>query len=409
MSTGGNGGSAEGPFGAGPAVFGIGNPLIDVVIQATDNDLGALELDKGIMHLVTEERQREILDYFSEAPRTYRPGGAAPNTLIALAGLGIPSVVCGKIGDDEFGQTYNEQVAAYGITSRLMQGSGATGSSIILVTPDGERTMNTHLGMCQEFGTDDLDEELLRRSRFLYFTGYMWDTEVQKAAIRRALTVAHDAGVTVAFDLADPFAVERYREDFLQLLEDDVDIVFANRTEARILYGTPAATEAAGDPAGADRPDDDRPGADRPAAEGPDSPEDSRRLAEELGRHVRIAALKVGKDGSLVAERAAASSSDPAGAARHDAEGGAGADSRGDGAPPKVTAVPGRPIRAVDSTGAGDMFAAGFLAALAQGRDAVHASRAAGWLAEEIIQLVGAQFTVDHITRLRGELATTTE
>ncbi|MFO8043673.1 MAG: adenosine kinase, partial [Alkalispirochaeta sp.] len=215
---------------ANPAVFGIGNPLIDVVIQASDEDLTALELDKGIMHLVTEDRQQEILDYFAEAPRTYRPGGAAPNTLIALAGLGIPSVVCGKIGDDEFGQTYNEQVSAYGITSRLMQGSGATGSSIILVTPDGERTMNTHLGMCQEFGITDLDEELLKRSRFLYFTGYMWDTEVQKAAIRRALAVAHEAGVTVAFDLADPFAVERYREDFLKLLENDVDIVFANRT-----------------------------------------------------------------------------------------------------------------------------------------------------------------------------------
>jgi sugar/nucleoside kinase (ribokinase family) len=344
-------------------VFGIGNPLIDVVIQATDEDLGELELDKGIMHLVTEERQQEILQYFVKSPRTYRPGGAAPNTLIALAGLGIPSVVCGKIGDDEFGQTYNEQVAAYGITSRLMQGSGATGSSIILVTPDGERTMNTHLGMCQEFGTGDLDEELLRRSRFLYFTGDMWDTEVQKAAIRRALQVAHDAGVTVAFDLADPFAVERYREDFLQLLEDDVDIVFANRTEARILYGTS------------------------------DDTDDSRGLAEELGRHVQIAALKVGKDGSLVAERPAASSGDR---------------SQGAGAPPKVTAVPGRPIQAVDSTGAGDMFAAGFLAALAQGRDAVHASRAAGWLAEEIIQLVGAQFTVEHITRLRGKLAAAT-
>lgn len=343
-----------GPGGVRPAVFGIGNPLIDVVFQAQNEDLGALGLDKGIMHLVTEERQREILEHFAGTSPTFRPGGAAPNTLIALAGLGIPAVVCGKIGDDEFGQTYNEQVAAYGITSRLMQGSGATGSSIILVTPDGERTMNTHLGMCQEFGVADLDEDLLRRSRFLYFTGYMWDTEVQKSAIRRALSVAHEAGVTVAFDLADPFAVERYREDFLKLLEENVDIVFANRTEAQILYGA----------------------------------EDARHLAEELGHHVQIAALKVGKDGSLVAERSG------------------GERLGGSPAAVKVTAVPGRPIQAVDSTGAGDMFAAGFLAALAQERDAVHASRAAGWLAEEIIQHVGAQFSVDHISRLRTELST---
>jgi len=349
---------STGTNGVRPAVFGIGNPLIDVVFQAQNEDLSALGLDKGIMHLVTEERQREILEHFAGTSPTFRPGGAAPNTLIALAGLGIPAVVCGKIGDDEFGQTYNEQVAAYGITSRLMQGSGATGSSIILVTPDGERTMNTHLGMCQEFGVADLDEELLQRSRFLYFTGYMWDTEVQKSAIRRALSVAHKAGVTVAFDLADPFAVERYREDFLKLLEEDVDIVFANRTEAQILYGA----------------------------------EDARHLADELGQHVQIAALKVGKDGSLVAER-------PNRADRADHA----ARSRGD---VKVTEVPGRPITAIDSTGAGDMFAAGFLAALAQGRDAVHASRAAGWLAEEIIQQVGAQFTMEHISRLRTELST---
>ncbi len=119
MSTGSNG--------ARPAVFGIGNPLIDVVFPAQDEDLATLGLDKGIMHLVTEERQQEILDHFAGTAPTLRPGGAAPNTLIALAGLGIPAVVCGKIGDDEFGQTYNKQVETYGITSRLMQGSGATG------------------------------------------------------------------------------------------------------------------------------------------------------------------------------------------------------------------------------------------------------------------------------------------
>lgn len=337
------------------SVFGIGNPLIDVVIQATDEDLAALALDKGIMHLVSEQRQEEILSHFRNAPQTLRPGGAAPNTLLALSGLGIPSVVCGKIGDDDFGRSYDEQVRSYGITSRLIMGKGMTGSSIILVTPDGERTMNTHLGMCQEFGVGDLDEQLLRQAGYLYFTGYMWDTEVQKSAIRRALEIAHEAEVTVAFDLADPFAVERYRDDFLKLLENDVDIVFANRTEAAILYG-------AGD------------GRDNVAA-----------LAGELGRHVSIAALKVGKDGSLLAVRGEAA------------------------AEPLVTAVPGRPIQAIDSTGAGDMFAAGYLAGLSQGQDPVHAARAAGWLAEEIIQKIGAQFSVEEITRLRGELAAVME
>jgi sugar/nucleoside kinase (ribokinase family) len=348
--------------GTHPAVFGIGNPLIDVVIQATDGDLAALKLEKGIMHLVTEERQQEILDHFSDAPRVYRPGGSAPNTLLAMAGLGVPAVICGKIGDDEFGRTYSEQVEAYGIASRLVMGDGATGSSIILVTPDGERTMNTHLGMCQEFGVGDLDEQLLTTAKYLYFTGYMWDTEVQKAAIRRALEVAHREGVTVAFDLADPFAVERYREDFLKLLEEDVDIVFANRTEGRILYGEPEGS--AGD-------------AGTPSEPGWLLAE---KLAGELGRHVKIAALKVGKDGSLIAEQSSS------------------------GGEPVITPVPGRPISAIDSTGAGDMFAAGFLTGLTRGWRPVHAARAAGWLAEEIIQQVGAQFSVEHINRLRTDM-----
>lgn len=195
----------------------------------------------------------------------------------------------------------------------------------------------------------------------------MWDTEVQKASIRRALEIAHEAGVTVAFDLADPFAVERYRDDFLELLEHEVDIVFANKTEAAILYG-------AGGSGGSGRDSGEG------AAQGGAGSPDVTALARELGRHVSIAALKVGKDGSLVAVR-------------------------GEGArEPLVTAVPGRPIRAIDSTGAGDMFAAGYLAGLARGQDPVHAARAAGWLAEEIIQKIGAQFSVEEITRLRGDL-----
>ena len=129
--------------------------------------------------------------------------------MMALAGLGVPAVISGKIGDDEFGRTYDEQVSAYGLVSHLVRGGGATGSSVILVTPDGERTMNTHLGMCQEFVTADLDEEALRLARFLYFTGYMWDTESQKAAILRAIEIAETEGITVVFDVADPFAVER--------------------------------------------------------------------------------------------------------------------------------------------------------------------------------------------------------
>ncbi len=324
-------------------VYGIGNPLIDVVIRVDDDDLARLGLDKGIMHLVDEARQAQILETLSGRERTLRPGGSAPNTLLALAGLGVEAVISGKIGNDDFGRSYNDQVAEYGITSRLVMGDGVTGSSVILVTPDGERTMNTHLGMCQRFTRADLDESLLERADFLYFTGYMWDTEAQKDAILRAMEVCLATGAQVVFDVADPFAVERYRDDFLNLIEHRVDVVFANRREAQILYG---------------------------CADG-HSPCESAAL---LGRHVRIAVLKAGKDGSYTA---------------HDGV---------------VDHTPGRPLPVIDTTGAGDMFAAGFLAGLATNRSPAECARMAGLLAEEVIGQIGAQFPVARIRVLETEL-----
>jgi sugar/nucleoside kinase (ribokinase family) len=247
--------------------YGIGNPLIDVVIRVTDHELASLGINKGIMHLVSEADQARILGALEGKSRTYLPGGSAPNTMLALAGMGVDAVISGKIGDDEFGRTYGAQVAAYGIESRLAHGDGATGSCVILVTPDGERSMNTHLGMCQEFSRADLDEGLLARADYLSFTGYMWDMEVQKDAITRAIELARPAGAKVVFDVADPFAVERYREDFLELIREHVDVVFANRREAGILFGEQA---------------DDRP-------------------ARLLVEHVEIGVLKTGKDGSITA------------------------------------------------------------------------------------------------------------
>lgn len=342
------------------AVFGIGNPLIDVVFSATDDDLGTLDLEKGIMHLVSQERQAEILRHFAEQTPQLRPGGSAPNTLLALAGLGVPAVVCGKIGNDEFGMTYDAQVAAYGITSRLVRGDGATGSSIILVTPDGERTMNTHLGMCQEFCVDDLDESLLRSTvangGYLYFTGYMWDTELQKGAIRRAIELTREVSGNVVFDVADPFAVERYREDFLDLLRNHVDVVFANRREAEILF---------------EPPESENPG----PGPGRSDPHD---LVRRLAESVPVVAVKTGRDGSLVAHRSDRSL--------------------------VVEEIPARDIVPRDTTGAGDMYAAGFLAGLARGDSRRRCGEIAGNLAEEIIQHVGAQFEIGDLREISSQL-----
>lgn len=322
------------------AIFGIGNPLIDVVINVEDNDLKNLGVDKGIMHLVDENRQKEIMSYFKNISPIYHPGGSAPNTLVACAGLEITGVISGKIGNDKFGEIYKSQVEKYGITSRLVIGDGPTGSSIILVTPDGERTMNTHLGMCQDFSIADIDESLLAKADIFYFTGYMWDTDSQKSAIKHALSIAKENRIKVIFDVADPFAVQRYRDAFLTLIEEEADVVFANQAELSILFDT----------------------------------KDINVAANSLGRIVNIAAVKLGKEGCLVIENG------------------------------NLCKITSRPIIAKDSTGAGDMFAAGFIAALSKGYSGKAAGKIGGYLAEEIIQIPGAQFEKSVIKQLNIDL-----
>ena len=322
------------------AIFGIGNPLIDVVINVEDNDLKNLGVDKGIMHLVDENRQKEIMSYFKNMSPIYHPGGSAPNTLVACAGLEITGVISGKIGNDKFGEIYKSQVEKYGITSRLVIGDGPTGSSIILVTPDGERTMNTHLGMCQDFSIADIDESLLTKADIFYFTGYMWDTDSQKFAIKHALSIAKENRIKVIFDVADPFAVQRYRDAFLTLIEEEADVVFANQAELSILFDT----------------------------------KDINVAANSLGRIVNIAAVKLGKEGCLVIENG------------------------------NLCKITSRPIIAKDSTGAGDMFAAGFIAALSKGYSGKAAGKIGGYLAEEIIQIPGAQFEKYVIKQLNIDL-----
>ena len=320
-----------------PIIYGIGNPLIDIIINAKDNDLNNLGLDKGVMHLVDEKRQKDILSYFSKLKPIYHPGGSAPNTLLACSALGIPSLITGKIGNDKFGDVYIKQAQKFGVIPALVQGQGPTGSSIVIVTPDGERTMNTHLGMCRSFSKEDIDIEKLSKSKFLYFTGYMWDTESQKTAIKTAIKTAKANKIKIIFDVADPFVVKRNREEFLEIIKKDIDIVFTNKSELAILYDT----------------------------------KDYNISANYLSKIVKIAGIKLGKKGSIVLENG------------------------------MQTLLPPRSIIAKDSTGAGDMYAAGFISALSKGLEPIQAGKIGGFLAEEIIQGTGSQFNINKIAELR--------
>jgi len=220
-------------------VSGMGNPLVDILVYVEDEFLIQNRLHKGVMHLIDQERRSVLLDRIKGRTIQVEAGGSCPNTMSALALLGVRSALTGKIGMDEYGTAFAELIQKKNVTSYLKRDSCPTGTSIILITPDKERTMNTFLGSCREFRKEDLPVDMIEGSRFFYFTGYMWDTENQKSAVREAISTAKRSGVKIIFDAADPFAAQRYREDFIGLIGKDVNIVLANAQESTILTGKP--------------------------------------------------------------------------------------------------------------------------------------------------------------------------
>lgn len=310
-------------------IYGIGNPLIDIIAPAGDDDLQILGLDKGIMRLVDLGERAKILNHIQGREISYSCGGSCPNTMIFLSALGTGTALAGKIGTDDFGERYADNLPEANLTSQLKVGSGATGSSIILVSPDSERTMNTYLGANREFSREDMDGDVVSRARFLYFTGYMWDTEPQKNAVLSAIDICKSRGGTVVFDVADPFAVDRNLDEFRRLIHEKVDIVFANREEAKLLFGTESAQDAA------------------------------RRLADLC----ELAIVKDGSAGSYVSRNGS-----------------------------EQIHIPARVVHAVDTTGAGDMYAAGFLYGVCSGMGDRDAGICASYLASRIVETWGAQF-----------------
>ncbi len=325
------------------SVYGIGNPLIDILAQITEEDIEKLGMDKGIMTLITLEERKKITEYLEKKgtaiPVEYGCGGSCPNTMITLSALGVKTALGGKTGRDEFGKIYKERLEKHpDITSALVTGDAPTGSSIILITPDSERTMNTFLGANRDFSEKDVNEGILAETDFFYFTGYMWDTENQKGAVEKCLDICRKKRIRVAFDVADPFAVGRYKNDFLRIIEKNADYVFANNEEASILFD----------------------GAD---------PEKAVVLIAEMGK---TGAVKWGKHGSVI---------------KH-----AGED---------IFRIPivgdnGR----IDTTGAGDTYAAGFLYGLCKGKSLESSGMCASFLASAIVAKIGAQFTNEEITGL---------
>lgn len=325
-------------------VYGIGNPLIDILATVDDSGLEALSLHKGTMHLIDRARHARIIDYLKGHDLVYSPGGSCPNTMVTLRMMGVETTIAGGVGQDELADIYRDKLRQVGVHDELVTYDESTGTSIILLTADKERTMNTYLGANRCFKKEDVDLDSLSQAGLFYFTGYMWDTEAQKGAVMKALEYCKGHGIKVAFDVADPFAVGRYRQKFLSLIEEHCDIVFANSEEARYLFDNYDAYEC----------------------------------CRSMAKLCPTAIVKNGKKGSFVADHG------------------------------QIMEIPVQgSSHPVDTTGAGDTYAAGFLYGVAMGLDARTSGEIASCLAGEIISSLGAQFSKEDAARVRAHIEKT--
>jgi sugar/nucleoside kinase (ribokinase family) len=326
-------------------VLTLGNAIVDVLAHTDEAFLLQKNVHKGAMQLIDEARAEEL--YGDMGPAVIVSGGSAANTAAGIASFGVKAGFIGKVKNDETGRHFARDLKAIDVhyDVALAEDGPATARSFILVTPDGERTMNTYLGACQNLTPDDVNPDTVRASSIVYLEGYLWDPPAAKEAFRKAVRIAHEAGNQVALTLSDAFCVDRYRDEFLGLMRDgSLDILFANIHELQSLYGTSDASSAL-------------------AA-----------LREEnvLGVITRSA------EGALVVSR--------------------------DG----TRAVPAFPVeRVVDTTGAGDLFAAGFLAGLTRNLDLADCARLGGLAAAEIISHLGArpQANLRELAQQQGLLA----
>ena len=308
-------------------VYGIGNPLMDLLVHIPASFLEKQELEANRMYLVHQERQQKLIEELQSGQHEVisAPGGSAANTMSGLALIGSNVAYTGKLGQDELGQLYEKLLANEGVTTRFGFGEGSSGSSLILVGGDGSRTMNTFLGMCQELHPSDIDAELMQQARYLYIEGYLWDTEIQQDAVSQAIGLAKKHGTKVALSLSDPFCAQRHQEAFHRLVREDVDLLFCNQEEAFALLNTEISQEA----------------------------------LEYLAAQVETVAFTMGARGALVCEQREMFYIDP------------------------------RRVNVVDTTGAGDAFAAGFLYGLTHEKSIFESGVLATAMAAEVIQHMG--------------------
>lgn len=322
-------------------VVGIGNALVDVIAHAPEAFLDTHELVKGSMTLVETERAVEL--YRALGSAVEMSGGSAANTMTGIASFGGRAAYIGKVSDDDLGDVFGHDLHAVGVAFRRAMAGGEavratpTGRCIIVVTPDAQRTMNTYLGVSSLLHPDDLDEAAIAAGAVLYMEGYLFDRDDAKAAFRRAAEIAHAHGRKVSLTLSDSFCVDRHRDDFRALVREQVDVLFGNVAELHALYEN----------------------------------DDLDAVIAAVRAECELGVVTAGPQGSYIV-------------------------SAGD-----VVAVPAEPVaQVIDTTGAGDLFAAGFLYGLTHGCDLAECGRLGSIAAAEVIGHVGPRPLVELRTLL---------
>lgn len=309
-------------------VIGIGNAIVDVLASADDAFLVRHEMTKGAMMLIDEAKAKLI--YETMGPTLVSSGGSAANTAAGIASLGGTCGYIGKVNDDNLGMEFRHDILAAGVDYRIAPATSgpSTARCLILVTSDAQRTMNTYLGACVNLRPEDIDEAFIRSAQITYLEGYLYDPPLAKKAFHKAAEIAHAAGRKVALSLSDSFCVHRHRDAFKQLVDLHVDVLFANEAESNALFGTTTMRDC----------------------------------IAQLRGVTEIASVTLGPTGSLIVT------------------------------PEDVFEIPPTDVdRVVDTTGAGDLYAAGFLYGMTSGASLIESGYFGSMAAAEVITHMGGR------------------
>ncbi len=322
-------------------VVGIGNAIVDVLTTTDDSLLERLSFDKGSMTLIDEHKAQELYEITTN--RIQRSGGSVANSLACVAQLGGKAAFIGRVRDDKLGEIFTKEISKTGtIFKTPPSSSGAsTAQCLIFVTPDAQRTMCTYLGASVLLGPEDLDLSAVREAKILYLEGYLWDNSAAKDAFIKAAEIAKNAGKKVALSLSDSFCVSRHRDSFIELVEDYIDILFANEDEITSLYKTSNLNLA----------------------------------IEKLKQKCELAAITLGENGSIIISKGK-----------------------------EITIDPFILGKAIDTTGAGDLYAGGFLKGLSDGLSPLLSAKIGSICAGQIVTQLGSRSDTDLLNLINSHL-----